>query len=60
MFPERWVLHEELNAFNRIAVQEMCIIIIAKVIWIGHMIMTHFPGFPRVDAHRTGHFVQPF
>jgi len=54
------MLHEELNALNRIAVKEMCGIIVVKVVWIGQMIVTHFAGFPRVDAHLVGHFVQSF
>jgi len=60
MFPEHRLLHEELNAFNRIAVEETCVIIVAKVVWIGQTIITHFAGFPRVDGHRVGHFVQHF
>jgi len=32
MFSERGMLHEELNAFNRIAVKEMWVIITAKVV----------------------------
>jgi hypothetical protein len=60
MFSERRLLHEELNVFNRIAVKETCVIIVAMVVLIGQTIETHFAGFPRVDAHCVGHFVQPF
>jgi len=60
MFPERRLLHEELNAFKRIAVKGTCVIIVAKVVWIGQTIVTHFARFPCVDAHCVGHFVQPF
>jgi hypothetical protein len=60
MFPECRLLHEELNAFNRIAVKETCEIIVAKVVWFGHTIVTHFAGFSTVDAYPIGHFVQPF
>jgi len=60
MFPERRLLPEELNAFNRIAVKGTCEIILAKVVWIGQTIVIHFAGFPRVDAHCLGHFFQPF
>jgi hypothetical protein len=60
MFPERRLLHEELNAFSRIAVKETCVIIVPKVVWISETIVTHFARFPRVNAHRVGHFVQPF
>ena len=47
MFPERRLLNEELNAFNWIAVEEMCVIIITKVVSIGQTIVTHFAGFPK-------------
>jgi hypothetical protein len=45
MFPECRLLHEELNAFNRMAVNEMCVIIVTKVIWIGQTIVTHIARF---------------
>ena len=60
MFPERRLLHEELNGFKRIAVIESCVIIVAKVVWIGQTIVIHCAGCPRVDAHCIGHCVQPF
>ena len=60
MFPEWRLLHEDLNAFIRIAVKEMCEIIIMMVVWIGVTIATHFASFPRVNANRVGHFIQPF
>jgi len=60
MFPECRLSNKELNAFNRIAVQERCVINLAKVVWIGQMIVTHSAGYPRVDGHCGGHFVQPF
>jgi hypothetical protein len=60
MFPERRLLHEELNAFNTIVTKEMCVIILRKVVWIGQTIVTHFAAVPRIDAHRIGHFVEPF
>jgi len=60
MFPERSLLHEELNACKRIVVKETCVIIVAKVVWFSQTIVTHFTGFPRVDARCVGHFVQPF
>ena len=53
-------MHQQLNAFNRIAVKETCEIIVAKVVWISQTIVTHFAGFPRFDAHRVGHVIQPF
>jgi hypothetical protein len=59
MFPERRLLHEALNAFNRIVVKERCVNIVVKVVWIGQTIVTNSAGFPRVDAHCVGHFVQP-
>jgi hypothetical protein len=31
-----------------------------KVVWIGQKIATHFDRFPKVDAHRVGHFIQAF
>ena len=60
MFPERRLFHDELNAFNRIPVKERCVIIVAKVVWIGQTIVADFAAFPRVDAHHVGHFTQPF
>jgi len=60
MFPEHRLLHAELNAYNLSAVKEMCAIIIAKDVWIGQTIVTHVAGFPRVDANRIRHFIQPF
>ena len=60
MFPECRLLPEELNAFNRIAVKPTCVIIVAKVVWICQTIETNFATFPRVDAHRVGHFIQHF
>jgi len=42
MFPERRLLQEELNAFNRIAVKEMHLIIIMKVVWTAQIIVTEF------------------
>jgi len=32
MFPERRLLHEELNAFHKIAVKEKYVIIVATVV----------------------------
>jgi len=60
MFPEHRLSHEELNALNRIALKETCVIIVTKVVWISQMIVTHIAELPRVDAHRVGHLVQPF
>jgi serine/threonine-protein kinase RIO1 len=60
MFPECRLLHEELNEFNIIAVKETCVIIVAKIVWIGYTIVTHFAGYLRVDAQCTGHFVPRF
>ena len=60
MFLECRLLHEELNASNRIAVEETCEIIVVKVVWIGQTIVKKFARVPRVDAHRVGHFVQLF
>jgi len=42
MLPERSLLHVELNALDRIAVEEWWVIIVAKVVWIGQTIGTHF------------------
>jgi hypothetical protein len=60
MFPECRLLHKELNEFNRIAAKETYVIVIAKVVLIGEMIVTHFGRFPRVDARCVGHVVQSF
>jgi hypothetical protein len=60
MFPECRLLDKVLNAFNRIGVKETCVTIVAKVVWISQMIVTHCAGLPRVDTHRVEHFVQPF
>jgi hypothetical protein len=53
------VLHDQLKAFSLIAVKETCVIIIAKVVWIGPTIPTYIATFSRVDAHWVGHFVHP-
>jgi len=41
MFPEGRLLHNDLNAFYRMAVKEMCAIIVAKGVWPGQTIETH-------------------
>jgi hypothetical protein len=38
----------------------MCVIIVAKVVWIGETIVTHFAWYSRVNADRVEHFLQPF
>jgi hypothetical protein len=60
MFPEHRQLHEELNTFNRMEVNEMCEIIFVMVVWIGQTIATNFATFPRADANHVDHFVKPF
>jgi hypothetical protein len=60
MCSERRLLLEELDAFNSIGVKEMCVIIVAKVVWIGQMLVAQFAAFLKVDAHCVGHFVQRF
>jgi hypothetical protein len=60
MYRERRLLYEQHNALNRIEVKQMCVIIVAMVVWISETIVTDFARFPRVDATRIGHFVQPF
>jgi len=60
MFPQCRLLREELNALKRIAVEEMCVIVVAKVLMIGYTIVTHFAWFPRVDAHGGDGCIQPF
>jgi len=60
MFPELRLLHEELNAFNRIRVKEQCVIIIAKIVSISHAIVIPSDRYPRVDAHCVACFVQHF
>jgi len=53
-FPERRLLHEKLNAFDKIAVREMCEIIVAIVIWIGQTIIKTLPDFKSwCQLHRT-------
>ena len=59
MFPERKLWHEELKAFNRIVVEETCVIVIAKVVWISKMIVTHFAQSETVHAHHVANFIQP-
>jgi hypothetical protein len=46
MFLECRLLQKELNAFNRIAVKEACVIIVAKIVSIGQMIVTYFARCP--------------
>jgi len=55
LFPERGLLHEALNAINRIAVKETWVIIVAKVVWISQTIVTHVARYPRVNGHHVGH-----
>jgi len=57
MFPELRLLHQELNAFNRIGAKEKCVIVVANIVWIGQTIVIHNVRFPRVDAHLVEHFV---
>lgn len=58
MFCEFRFLHEELNAFNWIAEEELCVIIIAKDVSIRQTIVTDFAWFPRVNTHHIGHFLE--
>jgi len=60
MFPECRRLHEKLNSFNKSELQETGVIIVVKVVWISQKMVACIAGFPRVDAHRIGHFIQPF
>jgi hypothetical protein len=46
MFSECKLVQEELNALNRIAVKEICVIIVAKVVLIGQTILTQIAQFP--------------
>jgi hypothetical protein len=41
-------------------VKETFVIIVAKIDWNDHTILTHSAGLPRVDANREGHFFRPF
>jgi len=59
MFHECRLLDDELNGFNRIAVKELCVIIVTKDVSINPLIVTHCAGSPKVDARCLGHFVQP-
>jgi hypothetical protein len=52
-------LHEGLNAFSRMGVKEMCVVILVKVVWIGQTILTMCATFPRVDGDCVGDFIQP-
>lgn len=60
MFPKGRLLHEQLNAFNRIAVEEIRTIVITKVGWIDRTILTNFEQLQGVDGHPARNFVQPF
>jgi len=60
MFPEYRLLHEELNAFNRIVVKQLYAIIVAKVVWISQTVVTQYAGYPTVDAHCIQHWIQHF
>ena len=60
MFSECRQLDEELNEFNRMAVEEKCVIIITKVVWICHTIVTPIAQFPRLTANCVGQFLEPF
>jgi hypothetical protein len=46
MHPEHRSLHEVLNPFNQIAVEEMYVIMVGKVGWICQLFVTHDDNFP--------------
>jgi len=50
MFPECRLMCTELNALNRIAVDEQCVIIIVRGVLIGLIITTDCVQFPMVDG----------
>jgi hypothetical protein len=54
MFSERRLLHEKVNQFNRIAVKELCVIIVMKVVWISHTIVTHISNNPSFRRKHPG------
>ena len=60
IFPECRQLDKKLNAFNRIADNEMYVIIVRKAVWICETIITHFAQYPRIDADHIEHFVKSF
>jgi hypothetical protein len=51
---------EALNALNRIAVKEICVIIVAKVVLIGQTILTQVAQFPCIVVQHVGQFVKSF
>jgi hypothetical protein len=59
MFLECRLLHEEQDELNRFVVNDMYVIIVAKVVSISGTIVTLFTGSQIVDAHRVGQFVPP-
>jgi len=50
MFHKRRLLQEKLNTLNRIAVEEPCVIIVAKVISIVEIFVIHFTWYAGVNA----------
>ena len=60
MFPECRLLHQELNAHNRIAVMEKCGIIITKVFRIHQTRITACAPFPTVNIYHICHGIEPF
>jgi hypothetical protein len=42
MYRERRLLYEQQNALNRIEVKQMCVIIVAMVVWISETIVMDF------------------
>jgi hypothetical protein len=45
MFPECWLMHAELNTFNRIGVNKMCVIIAAKLFGLAKRLQRTLPHF---------------
>jgi hypothetical protein len=60
MFTECRLLHHEINVFSGIAVKEIHVIIVMKIVLMGQTIVKCPAPFRIVDAHCVGHSVQTF
>ena len=54
MFAECSLLHMELNTFNRLVVEEQCVIIVMEGVRIGEAIVIKFALSPSIGAHCIG------
>jgi len=59
MFPEHRLLHDELNAFNRMAIDNPYVMMNEKIVSFSQTIVRCFAEFPRVNSQGIGYCVEP-